>query len=188
MQPLGNDIPLARFFASCSGVRFATPRLPGPVLLSFLLMALESGDPAALEASRLLRLVTESPPGLPGPSSRESGGAIAQMAPINFLRGQGEGRLDGKPCARRVVRLRCGSVGGDGGRDPSVTAGTQLAKRLGRSTRRSARVAQSGAAADDRTRAPPWGWMLWQQDIAKDANGRGGRGRRVRKNWTTAQI
>lgn len=66
-----HHIPFARFLANCSGVRLATPLLPGPVFLSFLAAPESEGLPAALEASRFPRAAP--PASVPGLGATSSG-------------------------------------------------------------------------------------------------------------------
>lgn len=62
-------VPFSRFLASCSGVRLATPLLPGPVFFFFL--AASSSAPTAPDSGDmpLLLLTVDSTPGLGAISS-----------------------------------------------------------------------------------------------------------------------
>lgn len=92
------NVPLALFLASCSGVRFATPRLLGPAVFFFLFAAgpLSSVSPlglsvaAAAAASRLPKPVLlttvagESAPGL-GRAASSAPEAMAGSLPLALL-------------------------------------------------------------------------------------------------------
>jgi hypothetical protein len=77
------NLPLALFLANCSGVRLATPRLPGPVFFFFraLPSSPAAGEPTTLAASAS-RLT-------PAPSSPTGAGLCTGPAPAPGVSGPG---------------------------------------------------------------------------------------------------
>lgn len=64
-----SNLPFSRFLASCSGVRLATPLLPGPIFFLFLAASSATPRPPGSDDAPLLLLTADSPPGLAATSS-----------------------------------------------------------------------------------------------------------------------